>query len=410
MRRVFRDYKVLLVSNRLTLGSYEDMLEPFQFGHLKTTHDDQKALNMIRRLKPDFIVASRSIGVFSGAQLLSAVREESSLDRIPFLVIGDKKDLKPGGLAEQVERARLAGFAAMPLGRDEFTRIVLELLDPLIDTHQEEAYAHFDEGARLAGIGETRQAMEAYQQGINLYDGNIEALIGLAGLLADLHDVEAAEATFFKALRLNNYSLEAYFGLAELYERNQDYEQTIGILNQALGIAKILKVSDSSVSRINFFIGEFELRLKRLTGAGDSFNRAIELSPDDPELRVDIGDAYASKGYWEESEDHYTAALTIDPNLAHVFNRLGIAYRRQAKYKKALQLYDQARMHHPDDEHLLFNIARVHFETSHHQDAEMFLEEALLMSPEFKEAHFLISKLKAVTMQDVSKTKEMFDP
>ena len=405
MRKVFRDYSVLLVSSRLTMGIYEDMIRPLGFKTIETIHDDQKALGMIKRNKYNLVVTARSLVVFSGAQLLSAVRDDKASANCPFVIIGEKEDLKPGGLGDQVHKVNLARFAALPMSPHDFEQLVEELLDPLIDPDQEEAYGLVDEAVEKSAAGELAEAAELYARALALHKKHEGAWLQLGAVQGRLGQLEESEASYFQALRLNNYSLLAYFGLAELYERQQDFEQTIGILRQALGVAQLMKVSSKSVSRINYFIGEFELRLKRLTGAEKSFDKAIEIAPDDAELRSDIGDSYADKGYWAESEAHYRAAMEIDPNLAHVFNKLGIAYRRQGKYEKALKLYDNARLHHPEDEHLLFNIARAHFEAERSHEAQMVLEEALLISPGFKEAGSFISKLRSMTIQDLNQSK-----
>ncbi|MEW5725434.1 MAG: tetratricopeptide repeat protein, partial [Thermodesulfobacteriota bacterium] len=394
--------KVLLAAPKLTQSIYRDMLSPLGFGGIETTHDDQRAISLMKKIKPRLVVATMSLSVFTGPQLLTAAREEPATRDIPFLIIGVKEDLKPGGLAEQVNSVPLARFAGLPLSQEQFCEVVLKFMDPLLDPKQEEAYRLFDQADESSKAGDPVRAAETYRQGLDLYDRNLDAWLNYGALLADLGRSEEAETAYFKALDLNNYSLMAYLGLAEIYEGRQDYEQTIGILRQALGLAHIVKLSSHSVSRINFFIGEFELRLKRLTGAEDSFGQAIAEAPDDAGLRTDIGDAYAEKGYYTESEKHYQAALEIDPSLAHVYNRLGIAYRRQQKYDKALNLYDKALIYHPEDEHLLFNIARAHFEAEHEEEAMDKLETALTISPNFKEAKFLISQLRN-TMSNIER-------
>lgn len=407
LRRVFREYTVLLVSNRLSIGMYEDIVRPVGFGRLEITHDDQKAIGMMKRLKPDLVVAGKSLGVFSGAQLLSASREDKTLQKIPFMILGDKDDLKPGALADKINKTSKARFFSLPMGQERFNEKVVEFLDQFIDPDQEEAYELFAEATKRARAGEPAEAAALYRQGIAKYGKNIDAFLNLGSVLAELDKFEEAEDAYFRALRLDNYSLAAYFGLAEMYERKEDFDQAIGLLHQAIGVAKMIKTSSAHVAKINFFIGEFELRLERLAGAAKSFNKAIDGNPENADLRVDIGDAYASKGYWSESEEHYEAALEIDPNLAHVFNRLGIAYRKQQKFDKALKLYANARLHHPDDEHLLFNIARTHFEADRFHDAEVLLEEALLMDPRFKEANWFVQKLReAAAILEIEKRKK----
>lgn len=401
MRRVFRDYVVLLAAPKLTQHIYQEMLALLKFGRVETTHDDKHALSLIRKLRPHLVVSTMSLGVFTGPQLLSAIRNDPVTHEVPFVIIGVKEDAKPGGLAEQIDGMHLAKFIGLPITEDQMAQMVLDLIDPLIDPNQEKAYGLMDEADAKANMGQNNEAIELYQQAVRLYDKHHGMLNKLGMLLTEQGRLESAEEMFFKALAINNYSFMAFIGLADLYERRQDFDQTIGVLRQALGLAKMLKVSDRSVSRLKFFIGEFELRLKRLTEAEAAFQDAVAMSPRDAELRLDIGDAYMEKGYYQESEQHYEAALNIDPNLAHVFNRLGIAYRRQGKYDKALDLYDRAQIHHPKDEHLMFNIARAHFESEAGDRALDTLEQALRISPKFKEAKSLMAKVRALGLSQV---------
>ena len=221
---------------------------------------------MMKKLKPNLVVASGGLSVFSGAQLLSAARKDKSTQGVPFLILGDKEDLKPGCMADNIDKTALAKFAALPLEKEQFARAVLELLDPLIDTKQEEAYGCFDQGDEFSRQGRFQDAAEVYKSGLDLFPGYLDAWLRLGAAECELGKFEDAENSYFKALRINNYCLPAYIGLADIYERSEEYEQTIGILNQALGVARIVKASSKSLSKINFFVGEFELRLKRLTG------------------------------------------------------------------------------------------------------------------------------------------------
>jgi tetratricopeptide (TPR) repeat protein len=391
---VFRDYVVLLAAPRLTQAIYMDMLTPLGFKNIQTTHVDQQAISLMKKLKPQLMVATMSLSVYTGPQLLSVARQDPETARIPFVIIGMKEDEK-GGLGEHVEKDKLARFIGLPADVQQVTRTILDLLAPLVDPVMEEAYSLTDEALERYKNGDLKTAAELYRKSLDLYEENADTWLKLAAILSDLGEYDEAEVAYLQALGQNQYSFVAYLGLAELYERREDYELTVGILRQALGLAQRLKVSAKSVARINFFIGEFELRLKRLAGAEKSFSQAIEGDPQSAALREDIGDAYADKGYFAESEQHYEAAIKLDPGLAHVFNKLGIAYRRQKKYQKALELYDKARIHHPHDEHLLFNIARAHMEDVRHGKAMEFLMEALEIAPDFREARCLVANLRS---------------
>lgn len=395
MRRVFREYKVVLATSQMTMDIYRDMLEPLGFQQIEKTSEGPKVLGMAKKLKADLVVATVALPVFSGPQLLSAARADKQMEDIPFLIIGGKEEMKPGGLADNVNRIKLARFVGLPLKMEEFMEEVVDLLDPLVDPDKEKAYEYIDLAVEAVKAGDLLAALDNYEYALELYDTHLETWINKAAISVDIEAYDEAESSYLHALELDQYCMLAYLGLAELYERRGDYEQTIRILQQSIGIAQMLEASSSSVSRLNFFIGEFQLRLKRLGEADESFKSAVDISPDDAVLRADIGDAYSEKEYYAESEEHYLAAVNIDPNLAHIFNNLGIAYRKQKKYEKAISLYKRARFYHPKDENLLFNAARAHLESDLQLEAAALLNEALELSSKFRAAHYLLELIKS---------------
>ena len=393
-RRVFCVYTVLLAEDRSAPAGLKEVLENMGFGRIEVFQDGLPDLDQIRKLKPNLVVAPQNSTPITGFQLLTAVRGDEATARIPFIIV-------QGGPVEEAAEAAIgrlsdyppAALVEAPVEPERFSQAVVTLLDPLIDPKQEEAFGLIREADALGEAGDQSGAAEKYQQALNLYDHHLDAWLKMAQILADLGRFDEAEISYLAALEVDKYSLRVYFALAEYYENREDYEQTIGVLKQAQGIAEMIKATGKSLSKLNFFIGEFELRLKRLSAAKTSFNKAIELAPDDVKLQTDIGDAYADKGYDAESEKHYRAALEVDPNLAHIFNKLGMAYRRQKKHKKALDLYNNARRHHPDDENLMFNMARTHLEADDQATAVQMLEKALALAPDFKEAKALLAKL-----------------
>lgn len=387
----FREYIVLLATNQATSDIYRGMIKPLGFHKVVDVHTGQKVISAAKRLSPNLVVATSDMYVFSGAQILSAARQDPEVESMPFLIIGAKEDDKPGGMSASVRKFDHAAFIGLPCSSEDFNETVVELMRPFVDPDHEKALELMDQADMAVKQNDLEKAAEYYIQARELDAQNLGAALSLAAVYSVMEKDEEAEDAYLGALELDPYSLVAYFGLAELYERRGDFEHTISVLTQALGLANMLKASKKSISRINFFIGEFELRLERLRNAANSFDTAINMNPNDAVLRSDIGDSYLEKGYMEECEEHYQASLKIDPNQAHIFNRLGIAYRKQKKYAKALKLYDNARAHHPDDEHLLFNAARAHLEANRNLEAAALLEQALEMAPKFRAAQHLLN-------------------
>lgn len=49
------------------------------------------------------------------------------------------------------------------------------------------------------------------------------------------------------------------------------------------------------------------------------------------------------------AEEEFSFALQADPDNPHYFNRLGLAFRRQKKFKEAIENYRKAIALSPDD-------------------------------------------------------------
>jgi len=75
-----------------------------------------------------------------------------------------------------------------------------------------------------------------------------------------------------------------------------------------------------------------------------------------------------------------------DPEYKHLFNEFGIKLRKNGMYPQALGHYGKALRLSPDDEHLLYNLARALFEKGKLRAALRFLDKALTIRQNFKEA------------------------
>ena len=407
--RVYRDFTVLVVTGVMNLRRYQEMVEGLGFGRVKATAEDKKAVGLIRNMKPDLVVAERQLSVFSGLHLLVAARQDKESRQTPFLIIGVAEDLKSQDILKKIEAEPPAKLIAGPLDMESLAQAVADLLDSFVDRKKEEAYTKFDAAKEKAAEEELEEAAELYREGLVFEEEHIDAWLGLAGVLVKLKRTKSAEQAYKRALDIDNSSLRAFFGLAELYEQRGETSQAVEVLQEALEIARQIKTSGPHTARINYYIGEFELRLARLEQAEKAFREAIKDDPENADLRADIGDSYADKGYHAEAEEHYEVALDMKPELAHAFNRLGITYRKQGKFDQALKHYGKARIHHSNDGHLLFNIARTHLEAGSLPPAKDFLGQALRLVPDLKEARLLLNKLESADSAGELDSKKVDD-
>jgi tetratricopeptide (TPR) repeat protein len=113
----------------------------------------------------------------------------------------------------------------------------------------------------------------------------------------------------------------------------------------------------------------------------------------DANIQTEIGELLLGHEMAEEAVDAFEGALKVDPRNVHVYNRLGIAYRRQGKYIDAIEQYKRALKVAPNDENIYYNLGRALLEAARSEDARKAFESALKINPDFREVKKILSTL-----------------
>jgi tetratricopeptide (TPR) repeat protein len=69
----------------------------------------------------------------------------------------------------------------------------------------------------------------------------------------------------------------------------------------------------------------------------DSYNKAIELYPNNPMAFYNLGEAYIKNKELDNAIRSYQAAIKINPNFAEAYNNLSVAYWANGELQKAIQ-------------------------------------------------------------------------
>jgi Tfp pilus assembly protein PilF len=76
--------------------------------------------------------------------------------------------------------------------------------------------------------------------------------------------------------------------------------------------------------------------------------RSVELNPNDPLARQDLGETLSARGRFAEAEEQYLAADRLMPNCAAILNDLSVVYHKSGRYERALATVDRALALQPD--------------------------------------------------------------
>lgn len=387
MKYSYRRMSLLLVdSTTMALDALERYLEPLGFHRVWTAKAAEEALAVIREKPIDLVITHWKLQPISGMQLLEMIRRDAKLKDTTVLVMADPKDKV---ISEKARELGATGLIKLPVDPTKLAADVEAALEPFVDAGEEEFLAQMDTARSAMRMGDMDAAEAAYRAALAV-KVNEEAQVGLGKVLRQKGDWKGAEDAFVGALKANPLSLRAFLGLASVYQSSGRLEDALRVLAAAVGAAKRMKEEGSVQAVLFFYMGEIELQLKHLKEALGLFDQAVSAAGADPGIPAKVGDALMGAGFLEESEQYYQRALELDPELAHVYNRLGIAYRRQQKFDMALTLYDKALHFHPKDEHLLYNKARCYWDMDQYKRAAEILAKALELNPDFKDAQLLM--------------------
>mgnify|MGYP001188386811 CR=1 FL=1 len=118
------------------------------------------------------------------------------------------------------------------------------------------------------------------------------------------------------------------------------------------------------------------------------YKETLKLHPNQTSLYLTAGDFCLKHNLLQQAEGLFSKAININEKHIHLYNRLGIALRRQSKYREAIKNYDKALKIKPDDAILHYNQAKALFYNREELNATDIINKAFKIDPD------LITKFK----------------
>jgi len=170
-------------------------------------------------------------------------------------------------------------------------------------------------GNELLARGAYAEALECYQQLVNLDSRDAVARNGLGTALAQLTRFNEAEDQFRRALGIRPGFPEAHFNLAGVL-------QSRGRLDESeLPLRRALKLKPSYIdARVS--LGMSLVLLGRLQEARECYEKALRAAPRNVQALVGRGQIDALEGRFAEAEAAYRRALEVDPRAVYAWSGL----------------------------------------------------------------------------------------
>ena len=206
------------------------------------------------------------------------------------------------------------------------------------------------------------------------------------GLFIINEDYETAEKMCFELLEQRPDFTEAYIFLARISTENQNHEQGLSYLLDAVKI-------EPENNRIHRQLGKTYANLGKHDEAARHYKESIRLAFETPGLLNNLGKALAKTGKSEEAARQYEKAIQIDPDFTDAHHNLGGILQKQKKYDRAIAHYTTVLEYKPNAYKTHHDLAAAYFEKGSFDEAVKHLTEVFRLDPENGRAYRLMGRV-----------------
>jgi eukaryotic-like serine/threonine-protein kinase len=272
------------------------------------------------------------------------------------------------------------------------------------------AEGHMCLGMLANGSGKYEQAVEQFQQAVQLEPANDRAYINLAGAYQKLNQPQKAEDTYKRAIAVRPQYWRVYSLLGIFYLSSADYDKASALFRRAtdldpdsyqafnnLGAALLYAGKDNEAvqafeksiairPRYSAYsnMGVAQFRLRRFKDSVSTFKEALKLDDTGYQTWGSMADAAFYGGDTAFAMDSYRKAialgeqqLKVNPHDTSVLSDLASYYSMLGDRKQALSYLDRSLQADSSDKQLLFNAAEVYNQLHETGSALEWLGKAL---------------------------------
>lgn len=164
--------------------------------------------------------------------------------------------------------------------------------------------------------------------------GNARDLVKQGQAALDAGKMADAERLFKEAIRADAHSVDAQFGLGNVFFRQGRLTEAETAYRAATGIDPNLTAAHSNLGVVYYQQGQ-------MRKAEDSFNAALKLKPDDAPTLYLLAAVHIQNNELADAEALLNRAKTAQPNLAEVYYGLGALYNLQGKKTEAIAAFEK---------------------------------------------------------------------
>ncbi len=222
-------------------------------------------------------------------------------------------------------------------------------------------------------LGRTEEAIQAYQNAIELAPEQISPWNNLGNLYRKLEQHKEALAAFQKAIEQNATDVVSWNGLGDLYHILGRNDDAIYAFLKATELSSDYALSWSG-------LGTSYAEEGRLDDAIAAHQKALEIDRRIINSWLGLGDIYRQQENNENAKIAYRTAIEIDPQNAQAWHKLGIVCSTTGAYDEAIRAYTKAIELDYDCGQLYSNLATIYIDQGRLAEVIPLLQKGIKLS------------------------------
>ncbi len=241
--------------------------------------------------------------------------------------------------------------------------------------------ANFYLGTCLARMNQAESAVSAFRKSSYLNPDDAKIYFEIGRLLVETEKFKEAEDEFLKTISLDPSFVPVYEALGDLYLKTNRNQDAIDIIYQPL---EWLKPSDPALGKIianlKYKLGLALYRNTDYDKAIDQFNQILLLEQS-ARVYIELGRTYYQTDKLQQALISWQRAVELEPENADIHFYLGRAYQKLGDKKKAMEAYQNATQKNPNHVQSITNLGTIYYELFDYQKARAMWEKSLKINP-----------------------------
>jgi tetratricopeptide (TPR) repeat protein/glycosyltransferase involved in cell wall biosynthesis len=279
-------------------------------------------------------------------------------------------------------------------------------------------------GDRLLKESKLVEAVEAYQQAIQLKPDSAAFQYKLGHALLQQNELERAEACFRLAVELDDQFHWGHYGLAQVAQRLQQWEQAEVSYRKAIELkpdfsvavqelAKVLQnlelpastpsSSDSTVSQnerqqsLQEWIeqGDCLLKIEDFEQAAEAYRQALSIKQDSTTIYYKLGEVKLRLAQFDDAKSLFQKAVELESSSHWGYYGLGRVFIEQGLWDEAIYALQKAIEFKKDFFWSYYNYGQTLFNMQRFDEAIVAYRETIALNPAFPWVYYALGKALA---------------